>query len=191
MSASLALLNRIKSLENQKKRNNQLSSTAIKAAAAAATSAAIPSTPLYNSSNTYRAPPQKNSLSQGSLNNEFHSNDGLNRSASPLPSPSPERRGGKFNRQASFSKSQEEVNKMRVKSANPNVYKDKITDQKFFSRNFKVCAKSGSASSSQNNLAEQNHANIMRYLNESPSDSDMYTARINSNNTNTNGELNL
>lgn len=66
------------------------------------------------------------------------------------------------------------------KSANPNAYKDKISDQKFFSRNFKVQIKPSSANS-QNTL-DQQHANIMRYLNESPDDSDVYLNRNSNNN---------
>ena len=76
------------------------------------------------------------------------------------------------------------------KSANPNAYKDKISDQKFFSRNFKVQIKPSSANS-QNTL-DQHH--IMRYLNESPDDSDIYLNRNNNNyanntNNSTNGNL--
>lgn len=53
MSASLALLNRIKSLETQKKRNYQLSSTAFKAAATATNSAAISSGQIYGNNVNY------------------------------------------------------------------------------------------------------------------------------------------
>lgn len=74
------------------------------------------------------------------------------------------------------------------KSANPNAYKDKISDQKFFSRNFKVQMKPSSATS-QNTL-DQQHANIMRYLNESPDDSDVYLNRNNNNNNNINNTIN-
>ncbi len=97
-----------------------------------------------------------------------------------------------FLRQNSFSKSQDEQNKLRAisKSANPNAFKDKITDQKFFSRNFKL--KSDSATSSQNNLAmaEQNHANIMRYLNDNNSSDSEINMNANkaSNNTNSYGK---
>ena len=94
-------------------------------------------------------------------------------------------------RQQSSSKSQEELNKRQgSKSANPNIYKDKITDQKFFSRNFKVQAKPGSATSSQTNLAEQNHQNIMRYLNDSPDETEMYNPRV-TNNSNQNSKFEI
>jgi len=77
------------------------------------------------------------------------------------------------------------------KSANPNAYKDKITDQKFFSRNFNL--KSDSISSSNNNLAitEHNHANIMRYLNENnSSDSDINVSTKKSiSSSNVNGKI--
>ena len=108
MSASLALLNRIKSLETQKKRNNQLSSTAIKAAAAAASSsAAIPSTQLYGNvpNHSYRtaSSSQRNSgynqlNTSGNLNTSDHqyNENFATRDVSPMASPSSERRSAKY-----------------------------------------------------------------------------------------------
>lgn len=103
MSASLALLNRIKSLENQKKRTNQITSTAIKAAAAAASSAAISSTQIYGNttaSNSYRlgSSPPKHSQNGLIVYEQQNMNDVSNRSISPMQSPSQNRRSGKIER---------------------------------------------------------------------------------------------
>ncbi len=107
MSASLALLNRIKSLENQKKRTNQITSTAIKVAAAAANSAAISSGQIYanppsnvnnqNMNNSYRLANSAQKHSQNGLT--VYEQIEANRSPSPMQSPSQNRRNvGKFER---------------------------------------------------------------------------------------------
>ena len=241
MSASYALINRIKTLEQQKKRNNQLSSTAIKAAAAAAAaaaSAAIQSTPnsttvsasyqLSNNNNTNSNNSNyissrnnilnnNNSSSSNNLNTDFqieslHSMNLNNHQAAPIIvnnlslggitsasgvqlSPNTERKAGgnKFNRSlvTSFSKSQEELFKLRTKSANPNVYQDKITDQKFFNRNFRLKSDSSNSINEYNNtsLNQSQQQQPQRYLNDSPSTTDsfyhsskIYTTTNNNNN---------
>jgi hypothetical protein len=241
MSASYALINRIKTLEQQKKRNNQLSSTAIKAAAAAAAaaaSAAIQSTPnsttvsasyqLSNNNNTNinnsnyissrnNILNNNNSSSSNNLNTDFqieslHSMNLNNHQAAPIIvnnlslggitsasgvqlSPNTERKAGgnKFNRSlvTSFSKSQEELFKLRTKSANPNVYQDKITDQKFFNRNFRLKSDSSNSINEYNNtsLNQSQQQQPQRYLNDSPSTTDsfyhsskIYTTTNNNNN---------
>ncbi len=101
MSASLALLNRIKSLETQKKRSNQLSSTAIKVAAAAASSAAISSSQLYGNipNSSYRTPTHQHYTGYNqtnTLNVSDQQNELGNHSASQ--SPTSDRRSAKFNR---------------------------------------------------------------------------------------------
>lgn len=107
MSASLALLNRIKSLENQKKRTNQITSTAIKAAAAAASSAAISSTQLYGNApaaSSYRltSSPPKHSQNGLIVYEQQNVNDVSNRSVSPMQSPAQNRRSGKIERFLTF-----------------------------------------------------------------------------------------
>jgi len=99
MSASLALLNRIKSLETQKKRNNQLTSTSIKAVAAATNSAAISSSQLYG--NIPNSPFKTLTHQYNTGYNQYHSlyekqNELASNSASQ--SPISDRRSAKFNR---------------------------------------------------------------------------------------------
>lgn len=220
MSASYALINRIKSLEQQKKRNNQLSSTAIKAAtaaAAAAASAAIQATPIstavstsYRVPNNYQRINNINSTSNNNLTNDIliesmHSMNINNPSPVNNPpinsSPNQERKSAKFNRNlvTSFSKSQEELFKIRTKSANPNAYQDKITDQKFFNRNFKLKSDSSTSINDYNNSINNSNpalnGNIylqqqqqQRYLNDSPSTTDSFyhSSKIYNSNTNLN-----
>ena len=78
--------------------------------------------------------------------------------------------------------------KFRAKSGNPNAYTDKITDQQFFNRNFRLKQEqAANGSSTSNDIVERNHTSIglassystQRYLESPNGDSQYYTARIN------------
>lgn len=85
--------------------------------------------------NTYN-----NKISNGNVKNNDDLTDVSNTNISST-SPTFERKsvkGGSQQQQRNSSKSQDDFYRYRLKSANPNAYHDKITDQKFFNRNFKL-----------------------------------------------------
>ena len=123
-------------------------------------------------SNNYRIP-SSNLNQRVSFNNSNEQLDLIHYSpVSPVPnynqgSPSSERKSSKLN-QRPINKSQEDLLKMRTKSAtNPNAYHDKITDQRFFNRNFKIKAESTSPVNG-NGIDYVVNSILPRQLNESP-----------------------
>ncbi len=119
--------------------------------------------------------PNNNNNLNGSKtqNNDFNEFSNNNMTSTHFSSNSPtnfDRKSAKTNNNISYSgqrstsKSQEDFYRTRLKSAtnpNANAYHDKITDQKFFNRNFKLKQESvqNNASSSNNNEFNYNSLN--------------------------------